>query len=263
MLQAVVLGIVQGLTEFLPISSSAHLILLPRLVNWPDQGLLFDVAANSGTLVAVVFFFRQDLLNLLRDARNGNRNLLFWLVAASVPLGMAGLTLAGFVEGQLRSPMVIAAATLGFGLLLGFADFRAARSRADARDRLEQLTWRDAAVLGALQALALIPGTSRSGITMTGGLLLGMDRELAARTSFLMAIPAGCMVALKGFMDLGAGTVETAQLGGVLAVFLVSAVSGWLVISLLLRWLRSRSMMVFVVYRIALAALLLAVFSGR
>lgn len=259
-LQALVLGLLQGLTEFLPISSSAHLILLPRLVDWPDQGLLFDVAANTGTLVAVLFYFRDDLGRLVREALDGKVGLLVWLIVASIPLGLCGLLFGDFIESNLRSPMLIAATTLVFGILLGAADLRARRP-GERRSEVEELTLRDALALGVMQALALVPGTSRSGITMTGGLGLGMDRELAARASFLMAIPAGGMVAFKGLLDLRGGAVESAQLLPLLVVFVVSAVSGWCVIALLLAWLRQRSLMVFVAYRVVLAALLYAVFS--
>ncbi|MEM1250639.1 MAG: undecaprenyl-diphosphate phosphatase, partial [Acidobacteriota bacterium] len=254
-LQALVLGLLQGLTEFLPISSSAHLILLPRFVDWPDQGLLFDVAANTGTLVAVLAYFREDLSQLVREAFDGKIGLLGWLIVASVPLGLCGLLFGSFIEANLRSPLLIATTTLVFGILLGAADFRARRP-GERRSEVEELTWRDAVALGLMQALALVPGTSRSGITMTGGLGLGMDRELAARASFLMAIPAGGMVAVKGLMDLRGGAVDSAQMLPLLVVFVASAVSGWCVITLLLAWLRQRSLMVFVLYRLLLAALL-------
>ena len=260
-LQALVLGLVQGLTEFLPISSSAHLILLPRFLDWPDQGLAFDIAANTGTLVAVIFYFRDDLLGLVRRGLRGSGgDLLLWLVVASVPLGVAGLVLREFVETTGRSPLLIASTTLLFGVLLGIADWRAGRASRPRTD-VSELGLRDALFLGGLQALALIPGTSRSGVTMTGGLFAGMSRELAARASFLMAIPAGGMVAVKDLIGLSTGAFERSELLPLTIVFVVSAVTGWCVIALLLAWLRQRSMAVFVGYRLVLAVVLFAVFA--
>ena len=274
--RSVVLGLVQGLTEFLPISSSAHLILLPRFVGWPDQGLAFDIAANTGTLAALLVYFRDDLVGLfrrpLRDparATEPGLPLLPWLLIATVPVGLFGWVAADWIAGDLRSPRVIAVTTLAFGVLLWIADRVGARPgrrvldeadpdrepRADAGDP----TWLDAVLLGVAQALALIPGTSRSGIVMTAGLFAGFDRASAARLAFLMAIPVGALVAFKDALDLvGAGvTASWVSLG---IGFLASAVSGYAVISLLLEWLQRRSLGVFVVYRLVLGVVLVVVF---
>ncbi len=261
LVQAVLLGLVQGITEFLPISSSAHLILLPRLMNWPDQGLAFDAAANTGTLVAVMAYFREDLWGIVRDTLEGRgARLLAWLAVASVPLGLAGLAFSGVLESAGRDALLIATTTVVFGLLLGVADTRA--DQGERRADVSELRWRDALALGLLQAIALVPGTSRSGITITGGLALGMSRELAARTSFLMAVPAGGMVAIKSAIDLQAGAVASADLVPLAVVFVVSAVSGWCVIAGLLGWLRQRSLSVFVLYRLALGVVLFAIFGN-
>ena len=190
--QALVLAAVQGLTEFLPISSSGHLVLVPILLGWEDQGLPFDVAVHLGTLAAVVFYFRHELWPMTRDAlgtlRGGPRtresDLAWWVVIGTIPAVLFGGLFGGQVGTLMRSTAVIAATTAGFGLLLWIADARGARNRS-----LAEVGWRDAVIVGLAQALALIPGTSRSGITITAALFLGLERQSAARFSFLLSIP--------------------------------------------------------------------------
>ena len=191
--QAIVLALVQGLTEFLPISSSAHLILVPALLGWPDQGLAFDVAVHVGSLVAVVAYLRRDLANLVGGwfrAVGGGRpfapeSRMGWmLAAATVPVGLAGLVAGEAVEDHLRSPGVIAGANLAFALLLLAADRWGTATRDEG-----SLGLRDAVLVGCAQALALVPGASRSGVTMTAGLALGLTPRAAARFSFLLAVP--------------------------------------------------------------------------
>jgi undecaprenyl-diphosphatase UppP len=177
-LQIVVLALVQGVTEFLPISSSAHLILVPRLTHWPDQGLAFDLAVHLGTLIAVVYYFRRELGRMsvdfaasLRERRAvGESRLAFAVLWGTVPVGIAGLLINHTVETELRSPVVIAATTIAFGVLLWIGDVRRGR-------RTEhEMSWRDVLVIGCAQAIALVPGTSRSGITITAAMLLGLSR---------------------------------------------------------------------------------------
>ena len=259
----IILAIVQGLTEFLPISSSAHLILVPRLLGWPDQGLAFDVAVHVGSLLAVVAYFRRDIGRLLVDwgrscvqRQSVGQSRLAWGVAwGTVPAGLAGLMFNDLVETFLRSPLVIATTTLAFGLLLWWTDRWGRRNR-----NLESLGWRDVAIVGVAQAIALIPGTSRSGITMTAGLALGLDRDAAARFSFLLSVP---LIALAG----GYKTLQLIQTGelqhgwGLLAAgVLCSAVAAWVCIHYFMRWIARSSLLPFVVYRMLLGVYLLYLF---
>jgi len=192
LMHAVVLAIVQGFTEFLPISSSGHLILVPVFLGWEDQGLAFDVATHLGTLFAVLYYFRRELWPMTRDAlgtlRGGRRtresDLAWWVVIGTVPTVVCGALFGDVISTTLRSPLVIAATMAGFGILLWIADARGGRDRGE-----DQIGWRDALIVGLAQAVALIPGTSRSGITITAALFLGLQRQAAARFSFLLSIP--------------------------------------------------------------------------
>ncbi len=259
--QIVILALVQGLTEFLPISSSAHLILVPVLTNWPDQGLAFDVAVHAGTLIAVVLYFRRELARMfvewLASFRGGltpDARLAWAVLIGTVPVGIAGLVFNDFVEAQLRSPMVIAVATILFGLLLWYAD------RVGARGRDEYaLSLRDVVLIGLAQALALIPGTSRSGITITAGLLLGMQRKAAARFSFLLSIPVIFLAGIfKTAEYLGAASVEDAQ--PLLIGAVISALSAYACIHYFLKLLERIGMLPFVAYRLVLGAVLVVLF---
>jgi undecaprenyl-diphosphatase len=262
--QAVVLSLVQAVTEFLPISSSGHLILVPRLLGWPDQGLDFDIATNTGTLLAVLLYFRRDLADLVRGFFTGRasegadfapRPMAFWIALATIPVGLCGLLLRHVIETYARNPLLIAGTAIGFGLLLGFADWRGRQERA-----IGDLGWRDALAIGSAQALALAPGTSRSGITLTAALLLGFTRPAAARFAFLLAIPVGILAALLSFKDVFQGELTGDQLLPLAIGIAVSAVAGYLVIGWLLGWLRTRSVRVFVVYRVLLGLAILAFF---
>jgi undecaprenyl-diphosphatase len=250
-LQTVLLALLQGLTEFLQISSSAHLILLPRLLGWGDQGLAFDVAVHVGTLLAVVLYWLQSCLNrrMSADAR------LAWLVLlGTVPVAVAGLALHDVIETYLRSPMVIALATIGFGILLGLADWRGRQSRSEITLTVPDVIW-----IGLAQALALVPGTSRSGITMTAALALGLTRSAAARFSFLLSIPvilmAGGFESLKLVQQL-----EPVAWGSILLGTAIAAVSAYLCIHFFMRLIERVGMFPFVVYRLLLGAFLLVLF---
>ena len=263
-IQIVVLALVQAVTEFLPISSSGHLILIPRLLGWPDQGLSFDIATNTGTLLAVLVYFRRDLGAVARetvaspaiwraDAPPGAR--LAWLLAlGTLPAAVAGLLAHRWIATVGRDPVLIACDLIAYGLLLGLAD-RLARGGRDE----STLTARDALLVGAAQALALVPGTSRSGITITALLLLGLSRPAAARFSFLLSVPVGLLAEGKDVVDhlLGDG-IESGALAAMLLAVAVSAVAGYAVIAWLLAWLRRRSLLVFVAYRVAFGMALLA-----
>ena len=255
-LQAVFLAIVQGLTEFLPISSSAHLILPAQLLGWADQGLAFDVAVHVGSLLAVLLYFRRDLLDLAAaglhflagGGRNSQVDMILWLFLATLPVAIAGLLLSDFIAEQLRSVLVIAVATIIFGVLLGWAD---SRRREDQR-----LGLRVALVVGCAQVLAIVPGTSRSGITMTAALMCGLDREAAARFSFLLSIPviAGAGALQMAVLATSAESVPWSLLGLSIAV---SAITAYLCIALFLRLLSRIGFMPFVIYRCLLGLVLL------
>jgi undecaprenyl-diphosphatase len=263
LLHAVVLALIQAVTEFLPISSSAHLILVPYLMGWPDQGLSFDIATNTGTMLAVVAYFRRDLLDLAAGFAGravtieGMPPVRFALALAvgTVPAAIVGLLIHGWVETVARDPRILATTLVVFGLALLAADLFGRRRR-----DLASLGLGDALVIGLAQAVALVPGTSRSGITITAALALGFRRPAAARFSFLLAIPVGVLAAgYDGFkMVTGARTTAT-ELIPMAAAVAVSAVAGYLVIGWLLAWLQRQTLSLFVVYRLALGATLLAV----
>ena len=260
----IVLALVQGLTEFLPISSSAHLILVPHLAGWPDQGLAFDVAVHVGTLAAVVGYFRKELATMTRDwfaslaqrRTVGDSRLAWAVIVGTIPAGLAGVLGKGFIETHLRAPLLIAATTIGFGLLLWWADAKGKRSRNE-----DSLSLRDAALIGLMQALALIPGTSRSGITLTAALFLGLRREAAARFSFLLSIPLILAAGLLEIRDLSAapGPVAWDALAWGAAL---SALSAYLCIHAFLKLLDRVGMTPFIVYRLALGIFLFWFFWG-
>ena len=257
--QVAALAVLQGLLEFLPVSSSAHLVLLPRLVGWPDQGLAFDVAVHVGTLAAVVAHFRAEIARLargwartLRGGRDADGRLAWAIVLATVPVGLAGLAFEHLAATALREVRVVAWATIGFALALWAAD-RWGRGRRT----LEALGWREALLVGLAQALAIVPGASRSGVTMAAGLALGMTREAAARFSFLLSMP---VIALAGALEAArlAQVPGPVPWGALAAGALAAALTAWAVIALFLRWIERVGMMPFVLYRLALGAFLLA-----
>ncbi len=254
--QAIVLAFVQGITEFLPISSSAHLILVPEFFGWDDQGLAFDVAVHVGTLIAVVVFLKQEIRKIVPAWLQGWRGLewntsgkLGWLVVlATIPVGIFGLLFNDLIETQLRAASIIALSTLVFGLLLAWAD-----RNADQNNKpMEALSWKQVILIGLAQALALIPGTSRSGITMTALLALGFTRIASAKFSFLMAVPA---IALPGLLK--GAELATSGLSidwGILALGAgLSAVIAFVCMHWFIRFVSRVGMMPFVIYRILLS----------
>lgn len=264
-LEVFVLAILQGLTEFLPISSSAHLILPSQILGWHDQGLGFDVAVHVGTLLAVLIYFRQEvgamavawvgtLTKRNKPENSFDGKLAWWILFATIPAGLFGLLGKDFIEANLRSALVIAITTLLFGFLLGFADFKA--SKRSHNKPMEKLGIKGAMLIGLAQALALIPGTSRSGITMTIGLMLGLSRDNAARFSFLLSIPAIAMAGsyLTVKLILAGEGVDWSMLalGSVLAF-----VSAYACIHYFLILLEKVGMMPFVIYRLLLGVGLL------
>ncbi|GMR18726.1 MAG: undecaprenyl-diphosphate phosphatase [Gammaproteobacteria bacterium] len=262
LIQILVLALVQGLTEFLPISSSAHLILLPKLVGWTDQGLAFDVAVHVGTLCAVVLYMRHEIKLIIYDwfrsislrRQVGESPLAWGIIIGTLPAGLAGLLMKDTVENLLRSPLVIAGATLIFGILLWIADYRAKCSRDE-----HVLSWIDCLLIGTAQAIALIPGTSRSGITITAGLMLGLNRQAAARFSFLLSIPlilAAGLLKIKDLLDQAGPVDWTALYLGAL----ISGISAYMCIHLFLKLLQRMTMTPFVIYRILLSGLLFYIY---
>ena len=260
-LHYILLGFIQGLTEFLPVSSSAHLILVPLLTGVADQGLAIDVAAHVGTLSAVVWYFRHDLKRMINSwyssgysFADSESRYIWFLIVATIPAALAGLLGAGFVENNLRSPFVIAGTTILFGLLLFWADFAGKQTRNTA-----SLRWRDILIIGLLQALALIPGVSRSGITMTAGLILGLDRESASRFSFLLSIPVITLAGSYLGYKLVLSPVAIDWLA-VLIVTVVSAVMAILTIHYFLRFIAKTGMSPYVIYRLLLGVVLIYIF---
>ncbi|MCW8880909.1 MAG: undecaprenyl-diphosphate phosphatase [Sedimenticola sp.] len=258
-LQILILALVQGLTEFLPISSSAHLILTPMLLGYQDQGLAFDVAVHLGSLLAVTTYFRHELIAMARDfflslrkgARQTENSRMVWMIIlATLPIVVAGELFISLVEHDLRSTSVIATTTILFGILLFWYDRKGNQSRDEY-----SASWRDALIIGGFQVLALIPGTSRSGITMTAGLMLGLTREAASRFSFFLSIPtilmSGSMVTLElisnpapvNWLAMGSGA-------------LLSFASAYICIHYFLQLINKISMLPFVIYRLLLGGVL-------
>ncbi len=268
LLQAIILGTVQGLTEFLPISSSAHQRIVAAFFGWEDPGAAFTAVTQLGTEAAVLLYFRADLwgaatgwLRSLYDpsARGTFEARLGWyIVVATIPIGLLGFTFQHQIETGARNLWLIASVLVIFALVLGWADRRAKVER-----DIRQLSVRDGMLIGLAQSLALIPGVSRSGATMTAGLLLGLRREAAARFSFLLAVPA---VIASGLFELG-DVIAGEEQGGepiamVIVATVISFVVGYAAIAWLLRYLATNSMLVFVVYRVALGTLVLALLAA-
>jgi undecaprenyl-diphosphatase len=259
-LQAAVLGLIQGITEFIPVSSSAHLILTSYLLGWEDQGLAFDMAVHAGSLIALILYLRRDLFGILGsflpgagDGSSGERRLGLQLVAATVPVAVLGLLSRDLVEAHLRDPRVVAVALIVFGTLLWVAD---RFGRGDLG--IDSLSWPTVMLIGTAQVLAMIPGTSRSGVTMTAALAIGLARTEAARFSFLLAVPVLGLVAAKTVLDLASGTAMAPPAAALATGFVASAIAAYLAVAWLLRWLRTRSMTPFVLYRVILGLVILA-----
>jgi len=262
--QILFLALIQGLTEFLPISSSAHLILPAQVLNWPDQGLAFDVAVHVGTLIAVVTYFYRDIIQVVGDwfaslAGKGSTDqskLGWYLIIGTIPAGLAGLVFNDFIEENLRSLEVIAYTTIGFGILLWLSD----RFANDKKDEY-QLTWRTSLAIGIAQAIALIPGTSRSGITMTAARAFGFSREASARFSFLLSIPLIALAGAYKFVQLLTSDVYV-EWGAILSGVVLSALSAYVCIYFFLKWLNNIGFAPFLIYRLILGGILLALVYG-
>lgn len=259
-LQTLILAIVQGVTEFLPISSSAHLILTSQFLGWKDQGVTFDLALNVGTLLAVVIYFRQDVITIVRDTlvsivqrKTVGTSTLGWLIAlATIPAGLFGLFLVDIVDTHLRSPWVILFTTVFYAILLWLSDKYGKKVKA-----MDEMNLKSAMIIGGAQALALIPGTSRSGVTITTALFLGYDFQTASRFSFLMAIPVIFLATAVKITD-DALTLGNLPWGDFILGCAISFVTAMLAIHYFLKWLNRWGMTPYVIYRLALGGVILA-----
>ncbi len=258
-LQIIILAIVQGMTEFLPISSSGHLVLVPYFLDWTDQGLAFDVAVHFGSLAAVCIFFREDIKSLIfggvqvlgGKVKTPESRMALAIALGTVPAAIAGLAFASWIEVNLRDPAVIVYSLSGYGVLMWFADRLGRRERAIA-----SVGYRDAIIIGCAQALALVPGTSRSGVTITAARILGFERQDAARFSFLLSAPVILLAAGYKFVELiSSGTIVAwGQLGlGALVACAVAYVS----IEFFMRVVTRVGLAPFAIYRLILAAVIL------
>lgn len=263
LLQAIVLAVVQGLTEYLPVSSTAHLILVPWLLGWQDPGLTYDVALHAGTLVAVLAYFARDWLGMLRalvggaSAHSGrdDRRLLGLIALATLPAGLAGYFLESYAETAFRAPVLVAAALIAVALLMWVADRRPALARS-----LDAVEVNDAVTIGLAQAVAIVPGTSRAGITIAAGLFRNLTRESAARFSFMLATPViGGATLLKGVEVWQQGFPAGSSAADFAVSFAVSAGVGYAAIAFLLRYLQVRTLKIFVAYRLVLGGIILLI----
>lgn len=258
--QSVVLGLVQGLTEFIPISSTGHLAIVPGLMGWPNPDLAFKAVIQLGTLVAVFWYFRADIVAITRDTLAG-RSKLGWMIAVgTLPIVVLGFLFRHRIEWMNRSLHVIAYAMIGVGVLLALAEVMSKRRRNHLG--LSGIGWLDAVAVGVAQAVALIPGSSRSGCTIAGGLFCGFDRETAARFSFLLSLPA---ILAAGVFEMR--EIQWSSSGELLTLSvatLVAGVSGYASIAFLLGYLRRHTLWLFIVYRVVVGAVLLALLAlGR
>ena len=269
LLQAILLGLIQGLTEFLPVSSSGHLILVPHLLGLEDQGLAMDAILHLATVLAIIIYFRRDLskllISLLRNKTDDPYRSLAWsIVAASFPAGLAGLFLGDWIEANLRSPTFVAG-NLMFWSVVFFAADRIATKKEAASDELIQLGWRSVLFIGFAQAIALLPGTSRSGITITAGLFSRLSQPAAARFSFLLGTPIILAAGLHKAKHLLLGDATQAFLFTpvqLFAGFLVAFVVGYLSIKWLLAIVSKLGLLPFIIYRVALAGFIF-IFIGQ
>jgi len=258
-LQVIILAIVQGLTEFLPISSSGHLVLVPVFFGWADQGLAFDVAVHFGSLIAVMLFFRKDILALLRgsvqvlgaNVATTEARMALGIALGTIPAALAGLMFVDWIEANLRSPAVIVFTLSGYAVLMILADRLGRRNRDISGIRIK-----DAVLIGVAQALALVPGTSRSGVTITAAMALGFERQDAARFSFLLAVPVILLASVYSFIGL-LRTEATVAWGQLAIGVVVSAIVAYASIEFFMRFVSRIGLLPFAIYRMILAAVIL------
>jgi undecaprenyl-diphosphatase len=262
--QAIILAIVQGLTEFLPVSSTAHLAIIPQLLHWQDPGLAFDIALHVGTLAAILIFFFRDWVRIILTGigipfesgpnDENSRAMLWYLILGTIPVGLVGLLFKKQAEGPWRNLIVMGVMLIAVGILMYFAD-----KFGKEKHSLNQISWADAMWIGVSQALAVVPGTSRSGITITAGRFRSLSRDAAARFSFLLSTPAIAAAAGKDFLDLRKEGGIPPGMGEPYAVgIMVSAIVGILVIAFFLRFLKHNTLALFVWYRVIFGIIVIA-----
>ncbi|MEZ4688740.1 MAG: undecaprenyl-diphosphate phosphatase [Ignavibacteria bacterium] len=263
--RAIVLGIIQGTTEFIPVSSTAHLRIIPALLGWKDIGAAYSAVMQIGTLVATLIYFKKDIINLINGflgafkkkdflTNSESRNFIL-IIVGTIPIGVCGLLFKRFIEGDARGLYVISAALILLAIILFIAEKVGSRKK-----DLSEITVKDGLVIGFAQALALIPGSSRSGVTITAGLFRGLKRDVAARFSFLLSIPA---IGLSGLYELykERDLLLNENLLSLTVATLVSGIVGYLSIAFLISYLKTKSNMVFIIYRIALGIIILILLS--
>ncbi len=269
-LEAIVLGIVQGLTEFLPISSTGHILFVPALAGWPDPGAAFSAVIQLGTMAAVLVYFRTDLWRMavafvksfvgdhpLWRSDDSDARIGWYIVLGTIPISIIGIVFADQIETSVRSLSLVAAVMILFSFVLMAADLKGAQDR-----DVKQLTLRDGIIIGLFQALALIPGVSRSGSTISGGLFLGLDRESATRYSFLLSVPAVVLSALFELRKIGDGAGASVGVAPTIIATVLAFISGYLAIAFLLRFVRTHNFAVFVVYRVAVGTAMLVLIAA-
>lgn len=264
-LQAIVLGISQGLTEFLPISSTAHTLIVSKLLGWPDPGAAFTAVTQVGTELAVVIYFRQDIARILKawfvsltknsERTNPDAKMGWYVIIGTIPIGIAGLAFKSSIETTARNLWLVAATLIVMGILLGLADRFARHTKSEA-----DINTKNAVLFGLGQALALIPGVSRSGATITAGLAMGFKRDVAARYSFLLAIPAVFASAALTAGDISSDSIVNWP--ATIVATIVAFVVGYFVVASLMKYLQTRTFLPFVIYRIALGTLLMVLLAN-
>jgi len=259
--QAIVLGVVQGLTEYLPVSSTAHLYLVPQLLGWGKPSTAFVAVIQLGTLVAILVYFWRDIIGITRGTFRGETAMGWMIAAGTVPVVVLGLAFKKSIETTLTGLTVIAAAMIGMAIVLAVAEWLTKR-RPVVRG-MAQVGWRDAIVVGFAQSVALIPGSSRSGCTITGGLFCGLSRETAARFSFLLSVPAVCAAGLYELYKERHELLATPEhIHYLVAATVVAGIVGYASIAFLLGYLKKHTTWVFIVYRIVLGVVLLALLAA-
>ena len=264
-LQAIILGISQGLTEFLPISSTAHTLIVSKLLGWPDPGAAFTAVTQVGTELAVVIYFRQDIARILKawfasltnktERANPDAKMGWYVIIGTIPIGIAGLAFKSSIETTARNLWLVAATLIVMGILLGLADRYAKHTKSET-----DINTKNAVLFGLGQALALIPGVSRSGATITAGLAMGFKRDVAARYSFLLAIPAVFASAALTAGDISSDSFVNWP--ATIVATIVAFVVGYFVIASLMKYLQTRTFLPFVIYRIALGTLLMVLLAN-
>ena len=264
-LEAIVLGIVQGLTEFLPISSTGHILYVPALAGWPDPGAAFSAVIQLGTMAAVLVYFRGDLWRMavafvrsfggehqLWRSSDTDGRLGWYIVLGTIPIAIVGLVFSDQIENNVRTLSLVAVVMILFSFVLMAADLKGAQDR-----DVKELTLKDGIIIGLFQALALIPGVSRSGSTISGGLFLGLDRESATRYSFLLSVPAVVLSGVFELRKIGDSSGASVGVAPTVIATVLAFISGYLAIAFLLRFVRTHNFSVFVIYRVAVGVLML------